>query len=123
MNTFFALALACTLSTAPNADNEPAVNETASYVVTDKVAIWLTDAGKLKLTLGRNDERATVELRHEKTTLYYQSVDLRKTAAMQTFDLSTLTQGTYQIRVTIGGQIISKTIQIESVQSRTCRLS
>ncbi|WP_020602196.1 hypothetical protein [Spirosoma spitsbergense] len=123
MNTFFALALAATLSTAPNTndDSKTLPKEATTYIVTDNVAIWLSEAGKLKLAIGQDTNEATIEFRSQKETLYTSTIALKK-AVHQTFDLWQLPQGNYQIRVTIGGQVISKTIQIESVQSRTCRL-
>ncbi len=121
MNTLFALALACTLSTAPNDDHKINSRETSTYVVTDKFAIWLTDAGKLKLAMGQHPGKATVELRNEKGRMFIETVDLRK-GAHQTFDLSDVATGTYQIQVKIGDQVTTKTIQIDRVQSRTMQL-
>ena len=122
MNTFFALALACTLSTAPKTDDKTTSRETSTYVVTDKFAIWLTDAGKLKLSLSRQNGKATIELRNQTGVLYQDVVNLRN-GIQQTFDLSQVSDGTYQIQVTIGNEVTTKTIQIERVQERTIRLS
>ncbi|MDB5242716.1 MAG: hypothetical protein JWP57_3341 [Spirosoma sp.] len=123
MNTLFALALACTLSTAPNNDdNKITSRETSTYVVTENLALWLTDAGKLKLMMGHQPGKATIELRNEKGRLFVETVDLRK-GVQQTFDLSEVTSGTYQIQVKIGDQVTTKTIQIDRVQSRTMQLS
>lgn len=121
MNTLIALALACTLSTAPHDDKRPS-REPSTYVVTDKVAIWLTEAGKLKLSMGHQAGNASIELRDQRNTLYRSTVNLRK-GIHQTFDLSQVTEGTYQILVTIGGEVIAKTIRIEPVQGRTVQLS
>lgn len=122
MNTLIALALACTLSTAPTADDKLTSRETSTYVVTDKVAIWLTDAGKLKLSMAHQTGNASIEFRDQRSTLYRSTVNLRK-GAQQTFDLSQVSEGSYQIRVTIGQEVISRTIQIGRVQERTVRLS
>ena len=123
MNTLFALALACTLSTAPtNDDNKITSRETSTYMVTDNFALWLTENGKLKLSMGQQDAKATIELRGDKGTLYHGSVNLRK-GIQQTFDMSQVTDGSYQIQVTIGKQVTTKTIQIQHVQNRVVRLS
>lgn len=122
MNTLFALALACTLSTAPSTDNKLVSRETSSYVITDKLAIWLTDAGKLKLSLAHQAGKATIELRNGRSTLYQNTVNLRN-GALQTFDLSQISEGTYQIQVTIGQEVTSKTIRIEQDRKSLIRLS
>lgn len=122
MNTLFALALAFTLNTAPTTDDKTTSRETSTYVVTDKFAIWLTDAGKLKLSMGHQNTTATIKLRNGSTTLYQSNIDLRK-GAQQTFDLSQMGEGTYQIQVTIGDEVTTKTVQIGQVQERTVRLS
>ena len=122
MNTLFALALACTLSTPPRTDDKLASRETSTYVVTDKLAIWLTDAGKLKLSLAHQAGTATIEFRSEKGRLYQHTVNLRK-GVQQTFDLSQVSEGTYQIQVTIGEEVTTKTIRIAQEQKSLIRLS
>ena len=124
MNTFFALALACTLSTAPNVNSDDKLmsRETSTYVITDKVAIWLTDAGKLKLAMGHHNGNAIIELRDQKGVLHHGLVNLRK-GAQQTFDLSQINEGTYQIQVTIGEQVTTKTIRIERSTKRVIQFS
>lgn len=121
MNTFFALALACTLSTAPNTDDKTLSRETATYVVTNKMAIWLTEAGKLKLSVGQHDGSAVIKLFDHKGTLYTSRVGLRK-GIHQTFDLTQITEGTYHIEVTIGDEVVVKTIRVERHQSPVFRL-
>jgi hypothetical protein len=122
MNTLFALALAFTLNTAPINDDKNTSRETSTYVVTDKFAIWLTDAGKLKLSMGQQNVMATIKLTNGSKTLYKNSIDLRK-GAQQSFDLSQIGEGTYQIEVTIGDEVTTKTVQIGQVNERTVRLS
>lgn len=121
MNTLLALALACTLSTAPTTDDKITSAETSTYVVTNKLAIWLTDAGKLKLLMAKLPENATIELWDEEGVLYQRSINLRD-GAQQTLDLSQVPDGTYRIKVTIGQEVTAKTIQIGQVQERTFRL-
>lgn len=123
MNTFFPLALAATLSTAPNTnnDNRDPSKEPTTYVVTDKVAIWLTDAGKLKLAIGQNTRKATIEFQNQHKTLYTNTILLKK-AVLQTLDLSQLPQGSYQIRVKADGWETVKTIQIEHSENHTFQL-
>ena len=124
MNTFFALALACTLNTAPTAtsDDKLMSRETSTYVITNKVAIWLTDASKLKLSMGHHDGNAIIELRDQKGVMHYDRVNLRK-GAQQTFDLSQINEGTYQIQVTIGKDVMTKTFRIERSVERVIRFS
>lgn len=123
MNTLFALVLACTLSTAPNADDKKTTSsESTTYIVTDKLAIWLTETGKLKLTMAQQASNATIEVRNQKGTLYQNTVNLRK-GIQQTFDLSEMGDGTYQIQVTVGQEVITKTLRIEHSAERTLRLS
>lgn len=123
MNTLFALALACTLSTAPKTDDDKLTSrETSTYMVTDNMALWLTETGKLKVALGQQSGNATIEFRNDKGALYHETVNLRK-GIHQTFDLSEIADGTYQIQVTIGKQVTTKTIQIERNLNRVVRLS
>ncbi|WP_080239092.1 hypothetical protein [Spirosoma rigui] len=122
MNTFFALALACTLSTAPKTDDKLTSRESTTYMVTDNLALWLTETGKLKVAVGQHPGNGTIEFRGDKGALYHGTVDLRK-GIHQTFDLSEIADGTYQIQVTVGKQVTTKTIQIERNQNRVVRLS
>ena len=118
MNSLFAFALACTLSTVPNADDKTTSRETATYVITDKLAIWLSDGNKLRLSIGKQAAEATIEVSDQQHMLHRQTVDLRA-GVIQQFDLSQVDAGTYRIRVTIGQEVTAKTIQIGSFQQRT----
>ncbi|GAB2558696.1 hypothetical protein [Spirosoma areae] len=122
MNTLFALALAFSLSTAPNTDDKLTSRETSTYVITDHLALWTTNAGKLKLSMAQQTGKATIAIRKGKGVLYQETVNLRK-GAQQTFDLSQMNDGTYEIQVTVGQETTTKTIRIERAAERMVRLS
>jgi hypothetical protein len=72
--------------------------------------------------MGHQNAKATIELRNAKEILYQDVVNLRN-GAQQTFDLTQVANGTYQIQITIGQEVTTRTIQVERVQERSIRLS
>ncbi len=124
MKTLITLALACALGLAPNADAKPLATdtETSTYVVSGKMALWLTNEGKLKLAFDRQEGTANLEIRNSSQQLYHNTISLRN-GAYQTLDLSELGSGTYEVRVKIGKQVTTKTVVIGQVNERSFRLS
>lgn len=124
MKTLMTFALACALGLAPNANATTlaAGNETSTYVVSEKMAIWLTNDGKLKLAFDRQEGSANVEIRTQSQKLYHDVIGL-KNGAQQTLDLSELGTGTYEVRVKVGKQVITKMVVIGQVSERSFRLN
>ncbi|MPR36857.1 hypothetical protein [Salmonirosea aquatica] len=122
MKTLMTFALACALGLAPNADAKIPSAENSPYVVTKNMAMWMGDNGKLKVSFNRQEGRATIELRNGRSTLYQEVIALHG-GAMQSFDLSRLPSGTYEIRVIIGQQVTSKTVEIGYVKEHTFKLN
>jgi len=91
-------------------------------VVSEKMALWLTNEGKLKLAFDRQEGVANVEIRTQSQKLYHNVIAL-KNGAQQTLDLSELGTGTYEVRVKIGKQVITKTVLIGQISERSFRLN
>jgi hypothetical protein len=124
MKTILTMALACALGLAPkalSATPEGTPDEKSTYLVTDKMAMYLASDNKLRLRFGHLDGNATVEVLNGPHTLYRSSIDLRK-GAHQTFNLSELESGSYQIRVTIGKQVVDRTLVIRDHSGKSFRL-
>lgn len=124
MKTLITFALACALGLAPHAEAKiPTTGtETTNYVVAEKMAIWLTNEGKLKLSFDRQSGTANVEIRTHSQKLYHNVIAL-KNGAQQTLDLSELGTGTYEVQVKVGKQVITKTVVIGQVNERSFRLN
>ncbi|MPR36855.1 hypothetical protein [Salmonirosea aquatica] len=124
MKTLITFALACALGLAPDTDAKPlaAGTETSTYVVSGKMALWLTQDGKLKLAFDRQEGNANIEIRTQSQKLYHNVIGL-KNGAQQTLDLTELGTGTYEVRVKIGKQVTTKTVVIGQVNERVFRLS
>ena len=114
MKTVLTLALACALGQAIEArsatpEGTPRVK--SSYVVTDKMAMYVGSDNKLRLRFGQQNDHALVEVLNGPRTLYRNHLYLRK-GTHQNLNLSELEAGSYQIRVTIGKQVTEKTLVI-----------
>ena len=125
MKNVLIMALACTLGLASNArsgtqEGTPTVK--SSYVVTDKMAMYLASDNTLRLRFGHVKENAIVEVLNGPRTLYRSHIDLRK-GANQTLNLSELESGSYQIRVTIGKQVTDKMLFISRSVEKSFQLS
>lgn len=118
------IALACALGLASNAEaKSPAAGtETSTYLVSEKMALWLTQDGKLKLAFDRQDGIANIEICTPSQKLYREAISL-KNGAQQTLDLSELGTGTYEVRVKVGKQVTTKTVVIGQVSERSFRLN
>ena len=124
MKTLMTFALAFALGLAPNADakNHLHVNENSTYLVMEKMALWLTNDGKLKLLFERQSGIANVEISTASQKVYHNAIAL-KNGARQTLDLSELGAGVYEVRVKIGKQVTTKTIVISQVSERSFQLN
>lgn len=119
------MALACALGLASNArcappEGTPTVKST--YVVTDKMAMYLGSDNKLRLRFAPLGKNAVVEILAGPRTLYRSFIDLR-TAVQQTLNLSELETGCYQIRVTIGKEVTDKSLTIDHSAEKPFRFS
>ncbi len=116
MKTLMTFAMAYALSLAANPDARSAVNENAptaksTYVVTDKMAMYMAANNKLQLRFVRQPGYAFVEILEGPRTLYRNSIDLRN-GANQRLDLSQLAPGSYTIQVNVGKETTTRTVQI-----------
>ncbi|GHB75529.1 hypothetical protein [Persicitalea jodogahamensis] len=128
MKTLITFAMACALSLAAQPDARSAADGTntstakSSYVVTDKMAMYMSSGNKLQLRFSKLSAMATVEVLNGPRTLYRNSIDLRK-GANQLLDLSQLEAGSYTIQVSIGKQTTTKTLTIGWNSERSFQLS
>ena len=125
MKNVLVMALACALGLTPrvrSATQESTPTVRSTYVVTDKMAMYLASDNTLRLRFGQVNENAVVEVLNGPRTLYRNHIDLRK-GAHQTLILSELESGSYQIRVRIGKQVTDKMLIINQSVEKSIRLS
>lgn len=114
--SFLTLGL-CALLAAPSfaeVNHKPVRPDTSSYVVTSNMALWLSPTtGKLRLTIDQQPCYATIRIMNRGKVLYTTPVDVRKQAVGQTFDLSLLPQGLYEVAIITSNGTVSKKIAIQ----------
>lgn len=111
MNTFFALLLAGTLHTAaPVASPAPA---TPTYLVNEHMAVWVSNDRKLHVVLGQQQAEADIRLSDEETDYVHQSVKLHQGTISQTYNLSAMPNGAYQLTIRLDQHVIRKTVVVE----------
>ena len=89
---------------------------TASFAQTTQepqATISITNDQKVNLIVGKGEATAIVILRDaEGHILYSENVDLRN-GIKQRFNIAELANGTYQLAVTIGNDVVKKTFTID----------
>ena len=107
MKAIFSLMLALTVSAASFA-TQPASSEPTAHLT-------LATANKVRLFVGQEDAKASISLwdaaGHQ---LYFERVNLEKGAFHQSFDVSNLTEGTYQFVITTGEATVTKTMVVDT---------
>lgn len=105
MKNFLTLMLALGMSAASFAN--PATDPTLDAHVS------VLPTNKLHLFLAQEDAKASVSLRDAAgNSLYFTRVDLEETPFRQNFDISQLTEGTYQLVISSGKTTVTKTIVV-----------
>jgi hypothetical protein len=107
MKTFLSLMLALTVSAASfatqPASTEPVVNVTA------------TSASKIRLFVAQEAAKASIALWDAAgNQLYFERVNLKSAPFRQNFDISNLTDGTYQFTISTGESTITRTLVVET---------